>query len=242
MHKEFPHLKSHPLFPCHRRGDCKEEIGKLLGDPARMFTTRCVMHELRKLGSEYSATRQVCKRYALHHCGHEDPVSATECLHSQVTEGNHNHFFVATQDRHLQRKIQSMPGGAVLFASVNGLHLETPSEAQKKHLQAKEKTLSKRDGRVKLPKAAGGSDAEEGGGGEDADEEEWQRERAIFRRQKAKGPNPLSIKKKSKKPQQQQTLPPPPHQQQQEEGQAKARRQRRRRPAGEGGGGSSGGE
>lgn len=34
-------------------------------------------------------------------------------------------------DSDLQRACMAVPGGAVLFASVNGVHLETPSELQK---------------------------------------------------------------------------------------------------------------
>lgn len=44
---------------------------------------------------------------------------------------NEEHFFVATQDKALQRKCMAVPGGAVLFASVNGVHMEQPSELQK---------------------------------------------------------------------------------------------------------------
>lgn len=35
-----------------RRGDAKDLLTKLLGDPVKIFTTKCVMHELRKLGKE----------------------------------------------------------------------------------------------------------------------------------------------------------------------------------------------
>lgn len=38
---------------------------------------------------------------------------------------------MATQDKGLQRACMGVPGGAVLFASVNGVHLETPSALQK---------------------------------------------------------------------------------------------------------------
>ena len=215
-----------------RRGDSKEEISKVLGDPARVFTTRCVMHELRKLGSDYAATRQACKRYALHHCGHEDPVSAAECMMSQIEGGNKEHFFIASQDRTLQRKVMSMPGGAVMFATVNGVSLETPSETQKKHAQFKGEAKERRS---ILPLKR---KAEEGSGDDDEESGERRRsegEKSAFRRQKAKGPNPLSIKKKKKAAPSGGNAPSQAEQQQDQE-QNKAKRQRRRRGGDEGGG------
>lgn len=193
MHKKFAvRWPSHPFFPLpRRRGDCKEEISKLLGDPARVFTTKCVMHELRKMGGEFTAARHAAKRYALHQCGHDTAVSAAECLAAQVEAGNTEHFFLATQDRGLQRKVSAQPGGAVIFASVNGLHLEAPSDAQRKHVQAGETV-----GAAGLPgmRPGAGSDSDEEGGRHQT------RDRPVFRRNKAKGPNPLSIRKKAKRP------------------------------------------
>lgn len=45
--------------------------------------------------------------------------------------GNPNHFLVATQDRDLQQRIMSQPGGAVLFTSVHGVGMAMPSTLQK---------------------------------------------------------------------------------------------------------------
>ncbi len=205
MHKESAasHLILFTYFLLCRRGDAKEEVSKLLGDPARVFTTKCVMHELRALGKDYISTRQACKRYALHKCGHEDPVSAAQCLAEQVVDGNHEHFFIATQDRALQRQVVNMPGGAVLFTSVNGVHIENPSESQKRHVQAKEVTgvgMLPPVHKKKVMKDGSEGSGEEGGS---SSEDEGQQRRPVlggkFRRNIAKGPNPLSIQKKKKK-------------------------------------------
>lgn len=45
--------------------------------------------------------------------------------------GNPNHFLVATQDRDLQQRIMSQPGGAVLYTSVHGVGMAMPSTLQK---------------------------------------------------------------------------------------------------------------
>lgn len=152
------------------------------------------MQELRSLGDEYKETRRVCRGYALHKCGHEGEVSAAECLFEQVKNGNRDHFFVATQDKSLQRLLASTSGCALLFASVNGVHLEAPSERQVKEVEKKAKSHLG-PGRVELKdKALQELKAEE--------EAARPKERSIFKKTKAKGPNPLSRlpKRKSLQP------------------------------------------
>lgn len=39
-------------------------------------------------------------------------------------------MFIATQDRALRASLGRIPGAALIFASVNGLHLEAPSAEQ----------------------------------------------------------------------------------------------------------------
>lgn len=116
-------------------------------------------------------------------------MSASECLLSQVKDDgvNAQHFFVASQDRALQNKIMSLPGGAVMFATVNGVQLEMPSDRQKLHVlktgQEKMKPgVLERQGN--LIARTDGSD----------------RSGSKFRHKKTKGPNPLSIKRKKTKP------------------------------------------
>lgn len=91
---------------------------------------------------------------------------------------------MATQDKSLQRRVMSHTGCAVIFASVNGIHLETPSEHQKRiALEAERAQRRARQGEV----------------GADVEKKEGDKERmGVFRRKKAKGPNPLSMKKKKK--------------------------------------------
>ena len=45
-------------------------------------------------------------------------------IHVFAGESNPEHFFVATQDRGLRSAVDRVPGGASIFASVNGLHLQ----------------------------------------------------------------------------------------------------------------------
>lgn len=174
-----------------KKGESKDLIERLLGDTVKCYTTHCVQRELKKLGKEYAGARQLLKRYPLHKCGHdEEHCSAADCLAAQLGDKNEEHFFVATQDKVLHRRCMSVPGGAVLFASINGVHLETPSALQKQRVKLEEQ-------RNLLPSQAElHSVALQVDG---AAQQQPTTERPSFRRKKAKGPNPLSLLPKKRK-------------------------------------------
>ncbi|PRW50990.1 rRNA-processing UTP23-like protein [Chlorella sorokiniana] len=230
-----------------KKGESKDLIGRLLGDAVKCYTTPCVQAELKKLGKDFSAARQLLKRYPLHKCGHEDKCSAADCLKAQLGDKNGEHFFVATQDRALQRACMAVPGGAVLFASVNGVHLETPSELQKQAAKQEERRhMAPSETELKSAALAEVAAAQQ------------QRARPQLRRKKAKGPNPLAVQKPKKVKKAQAAGgggggggSEPKQQQQQEaaaagaaggeQAAAKKKRQRRRgKGAAEGGGGGAG--
>ena len=48
---------------------------------------------------------------------------------------NPEHYIVATQEKGLRQTLGGIPGGATVFASVNGLHIEPPSDAQRKAVE-----------------------------------------------------------------------------------------------------------
>lgn len=158
--------------------DLREHIPKLLGGKCKIYTTQCVMHELRALGPDYKQTSFAAKDYELHKCEHDNPVSAADCLLRQVgkwtlrvpkrrhscqlpslamqlcsgdcqpitwrlsifyllSSGKHNkdHWWMATQDRELRGQLAGLPAVPCLHMSVNGLHVEAPSELAKQHVR-----------------------------------------------------------------------------------------------------------
>ncbi len=129
------------------------------------------------------------KLLAIHHCGHDTAATpSSDCLFQQISQDNNaNHFFVATQDRTLQRKVSNSPGGAVLFATVNGIQMEMPSERQKKQMMKKAEERQLHMGEMERRLLDDGGRGGHGGHGP--------REGDV-RRKKAKGPNPLSIKRR----------------------------------------------
>ena len=171
-----------------KRGEVQDLVPQFLGEKCRVFTTRCCVNELKKLGLTDAA--RATRHLAIHHCGHDDgPSPSSECLLQQVSDGdNANHFFVATQDRALQRNVSNVPGGAVLFATVNGIQMEMPSEKQKRQMMESAEARQVQMGEMERRMMDGGSAGSGGHGGGGSG--------GLFRRKRAKGPNPLSRRKK----------------------------------------------
>eukprot|EP00899_Mesostigma_viride_P015252 jgi/Mesvir1/23728/Mv25771-RA.1 len=120
-------------------GSVSESIPKLLGFPTRVFVTRCIQAELRSLGPKYAATVAAAKHLALAKCEHEAPVTASECILSQVGEQNESHFFVASQDQNLRRLLEKVTAVPFIHIHNGVLILEKPTEEQHKAAQKLEK-------------------------------------------------------------------------------------------------------
>jgi len=164
-------------------------LDNLLGGTCKLFTSRCVSHELKSLGPDFKPATLAARSHALHHCGHERPLeSASECLMEQVGAANASHWVVATQDKALQAKLAKVPGAPVVFASVNGVHLSEPSDTAKALIAsgtAAQQALPLHElNSVELHDLHLLRQRDEG----------WKK----FRQRKARGPNPLAIKKKKK--------------------------------------------
>jgi U3 small nucleolar RNA-associated protein 23 len=116
-------------------------------------------------------------------------LPASDCIRSQVGKVNSQHWWVATQDKALREVLEQVPGAPIIYATVNGIHLDTPSEMAKKTGRDAELVSSS------LPSHERKSEA--------LKDLELIRPKLTtsvkYRRNKAKGPNPLASKKKSEK-------------------------------------------
>ncbi|GLC37585.1 hypothetical protein PLESTB_001670800 [Pleodorina starrii] len=188
--------------------------------------------------------------------GGEGPISAADCIRAVIGRRNEQHWFVATQDAALRKELGQIPGCPLVFATVNGIHLETPSEVTRqkaKEAEAATRSLSKheraaepllreerlaalrkemqRGGAAGAGAAAGGGGGAAGGGAGGGGGLPPTMTSARFRRNKAKGPNPLAFKKKARKS----------TQQQQQQQQSQKRKAEGEPSAGAGSGGGGGG-
>jgi U3 small nucleolar RNA-associated protein 23 len=161
----------------------KKDLSTLLAGRVTPMVTSCVMCHLRKNGRTYTEALLLgksCYRLKCHH-DESNPLSAEDCIISQVGQENVRHFMVATQADSLKARARVVPGTPVLSIHGKLLMLESPSDESREAAQH-------REAKRKLPKLA---EAVEGGQSSDesADESGALKKK---KKRKIKGANPLS--------------------------------------------------
>ncbi|XP_021762515.1 rRNA-processing protein UTP23 homolog [Chenopodium quinoa] len=206
------HLVSNHLSP-------ETTVSNTLAASVQLFTTKCVIEELKSLGKSHVESYRVARRdYKLARCEHGEQESALNCIVEVIGENNPEHFFVATQDIELRNKCRKVPGLPVMFGLRNAIFLEQLSSYQREFVKAaEEERLHMTDSEYKLlQKRIKGilntkelkDPAEEGTDDEDLlgqpvvsrvpskTDAIHARDKAQFKKKRAKGPNPLSCKNK----------------------------------------------
>ncbi|KAL6494832.1 hypothetical protein OROGR_031632 [Orobanche gracilis] len=192
-------------------------LANTLGGAVKIFTTSCVLAELRSLGESYSDSFNAARNLIMARCDHEKRKSAVSCITEVIGEKNTEHFYVATQDAELRKKFQEVPGVPVIYALRNALFLDRPStfqhefaktaEEERSHITDLElKMLKLKKKRVANDEARDSSDANEDHEDHILETHDIRKnvkrnrldakDKAQFKRKRAKGPNPLSCKKK----------------------------------------------
>ncbi|KAA8493360.1 rRNA-processing protein UTP23-like [Porphyridium purpureum] len=181
------------------RGNAAEGAGVFL------TTTKCVVHELRALGTDFKAAASFAKRLqhetcAHHHDGDTTPELASKCLLELVRAANKRHegIVVASNDRVLIDKLQRFPNVMLVFCVNQTLQLSRPSTSAKEKVAQNES--GKVDGRSALRRELEHGELPVGS---DTVASILRSGAARFekkQKKKRKGPNPLSVKKKQPKP------------------------------------------
>ncbi|KAJ8470478.1 hypothetical protein OPV22_024821 [Ensete ventricosum] len=176
------HLLHHRLTPAD------DVISHLLGARALLFTTRCIIGELRSLGESHSEALEAAQQLITARCDHEKRIGASACVESVIGATNSEHFFVATQDADMRKKFREVPGVPVIYGLRNSLFIEQPSTQQREYARStEEKRLHMVTEGTQLTKNISTTKRMLGVA-----------EKSKFKRKRAKGPNPLSCKKKKK--------------------------------------------
>ncbi|CAN1156475.1 rRNA-processing protein UTP23 homolog [Linum perenne] len=184
-------------------------LSNILGGTVKLFTSRCVLEELKRLGPSYSQDIEAAQKLTTARCDHEGIKSAEACITDIVGENNPEHFFIATQDAELRNKFQEVPGVPLIFGLRNALFLEKPSAFQHEFVKDRERDMLKKEtGKILQTAESGTSAVEHEGPGDDCFAR-WDlqskryvrngldvKDKPKFKRKKAKGPNPLSCQKK----------------------------------------------
>jgi len=156
----------------------REALPTLLGNEStRLVVTSCIVTELRRLGEEFSGASLLASRATRVPCSHgQKVVPAAECVLELLKDENHG-LLLGTVDMGLIRATRSLGTTPIITFSSGSLILETPSresralallrESQKRMISSKPPPNQTEDDK-----------------------------RPRRRPRKAKGPNPLSVKKK----------------------------------------------
>ncbi|KAK1358704.1 rRNA-processing protein UTP23-like [Heracleum sosnowskyi] len=205
------HLVAHDISPVDT------VLANLLGAEVKIFTTRCVLAELGRLGSAYSGSLSAARNIMPARCDHEKRKSAVDCISEIIGENNAEHFFVATQDADMRKKFHEIPGVPLIFGLRNALLLDPLSKSQRYFAKsAEEERLHLNDLELKMLnmkkysrpviKAEDTPDMQEGVDQKFLGSKTLKlsgekkktdlKDKVQFKRKKAKGPNPLSCKKK----------------------------------------------
>ncbi|KAJ3361435.1 Small subunit processome component [Allomyces javanicus] len=177
------------------RIDLRTVVPSTLAAETKLFTTPCVIAELRQLGQDYLGAVLASNRFEARRCGHAKGTSAAQCLKDLVGTDNPHHLMIGTQDAALRAHLRSVPGVPLMYLSSSVLVLEPHSpetlervkdqERAKVHASAKE--LDKLQKKAEADGVVTPADSARPIG-------------AMPKRKKVKGPNPLAIKKKKKEP------------------------------------------
>ncbi|KAJ3130978.1 hypothetical protein HK100_007068 [Physocladia obscura] len=90
--------------------DMFAQLPKVLQGSIRLYTTPCVMSELRALGPDFAGAVSAATNVERRRCGHDKPIGATACLTSVIGEDNKHRFGVASQDLNLRKALRKVSG------------------------------------------------------------------------------------------------------------------------------------
>nr|XP_060631789.1 rRNA-processing protein UTP23 homolog [Anolis sagrei ordinatus] len=176
----------------------REQLPGYLGGATQLCTTRCVLKELESLGKELYGAKLIAQRFQVRHCSHfKSPVSGSACLLSMTEGDNPHHYFTATQDQTLAKKIKKRVGIPLLFIIQNTIVLDKPSAASLASVQAMQTSQlipeHQKESISRLKEEQGLVKTSEG---------------KKRKRKRIAGPNPLSCLKKKKKNKSQEATQP----------------------------------
>ena len=181
----------------------KTSLEKLLNEKVRLIIPSCIFKEIQLIEEKIPGILSIINQYKIEECKHNqmDPIS---CIRNYIGKKNYDKYFVATQDDFLRNQLRKIPGVPLIFFGQNMLLIDKLSPASliaserrenlKEAPQKKEqKILNEKKNEVKefLIEEFKNSKYYK------RKSEEYKLNKLMGKiRKKAKGPNPLSVKKK----------------------------------------------
>lgn len=181
------------------RTNIRERIPAYLGLPVAAVTTKCVMDELGAMGDDFRGAKLVAKRCEIKKCGHHGmTLGADECIASFIGPKNRNNYLVATQDPDLKAKLRKVPGVPLISLNHGQLVLEKPSVETLEFIKNRNATKIFSGNTTGTKKNKASSTVATGQADQGSESSRGSKGNKFNRKRKAKGPNPLAVRKKKK--------------------------------------------
>ena len=187
----------------NKKFEMKSSLEKLLDDKVTLIIPSCIFKEVQSLENKIPGLLKLLSQYKIEQCQHNF-LSPTNCIRDYIGKKNSSKYFVATQDNFLRVQLRKIPGVPLIFFEQNMLLMDKPSrvsiEASERRENLKEDP-KKTEKKILDEKKNEISDflLEEFKNSKyyKQKQEEYKLNKLMGKiRKKAKGPNPLSVKKK----------------------------------------------
>ena len=174
----------------NKKFEMKSSLEKLLGEKVVLIIPSCIFKEVQSIENKIPGLLKLLSQYKVEECSH-GLLSPTNCIRDYIGNKNQSKYFVATQDNFLRIQLRNIPGVPLIFFEQNMLLMDKPS---KRSIEASERREDlKEDPQIKDFLVAEFKESKY----YKRKQEEYKLNKLMgYIRKKAKGPNPLSIKKK----------------------------------------------
>jgi len=188
----------------NKKFEMKSSLEKLLGEKVNLIIPSCIFKEVQSIENKIPGLLKLLSQYKIEDCKH-GLLSPTNCIRDYIGNKNQLKYFVATQDNFLRIQLRKIPGVPLIFFEQNMLLMDKPSKISIESSERKENL--KEDPQKKEKKLLNEKKEEirDFLVAEFKESKYYKRKQEEFKlnklmgniRKKAKGPNPLSVKKKN---------------------------------------------
>ena len=188
----------------NKKFEMKTSLEKLLGEKVTLIIPSCIFKEVQSIESKIPGLLKLLSQYKIESCKH-GLLSPTNCIRDYIGNKNQFKYFVATQDNFLRIQLRKIPGVPLIFFEQNMLLMDKPSKISIESSERKENL--KEDPQKKEKKILNEKKEEirDFLVNEFKESKYYKRKMEEYKlnklmgniRKKAKGPNPLSVKKKN---------------------------------------------
>ena len=188
----------------NKKFEMKSSLEKLLGEKVNLIIPSCIFKEVQSIESKIPGLLKLLSQYKIEECKH-GLLSPTNCIRDYIGNKNQFKYFVATQDNFLRVQLRKIPGVPLIFFEQNMLLMDKPSKIS---IESSERRENLKEDPQKKEKKLLNEKKEEIRDflvAEFKESKYYKRKQEEYKlnklmgniRKKAKGPNPLSVKKKN---------------------------------------------